>query len=47
VIAEGDLVALHVHAKTDKADRGRAIVVEHWDVIQDIPEKSVNQNTMF
>ena len=22
-------------------------IVEHWDVIQDIPEKAENQNTMF
>lgn len=57
VIAEGDLVVLHVHSKRDAADRGRAIVdifkvengkiVEHWDVIQDVPEKSANDNTMF
>jgi predicted SnoaL-like aldol condensation-catalyzing enzyme len=57
VIAEGDLVAVHNHVKNGANDRGRAVVdifriengkvVEHWDVVQDVPEKSENNNTMF
>jgi predicted SnoaL-like aldol condensation-catalyzing enzyme len=57
VIADGDLVAVHFHAKTTPEDRGVAgvdlfrvengKVVEHWDVVQPIPEKSANDNTMF
>lgn len=57
VIAEGDLVALHVHSTRGDGTPGRAIVdifrlekgkvVEHWDVIQDIPAHSTNGNGMF
>lgn len=57
VIAEGDLVMLHVHSTRGDDTPGRAIVdifrvengkiVQHWDVIQDIPEKPVNSNGMF
>ncbi|MBN3860041.1 polyketide cyclase [Neisseriaceae bacterium PsAf] len=57
IIADNDLVVLHVHSMDNKQDRGQAIVdifrvknnkiVEHWDVIQAIPETSSNNNTMF
>ena len=57
VIAEGDLVMLHVHSTRGDDTPGRAIVdifriengkvVEHWDVIQDIPAKPANENGMF
>lgn len=57
VIAEGDLVVLHVHSTRGDDTPGRAIVdifriengkvVEHWDVIQDIPAQPANQNGMF
>jgi predicted SnoaL-like aldol condensation-catalyzing enzyme len=55
--ADGDYVILHVHSVREKGSRGRAIVdifkledgkiVEHWDVTQEIPEKSANGNGMF
>jgi predicted SnoaL-like aldol condensation-catalyzing enzyme len=55
--AEGDYVILHVHAVREPGTRGNAIVdifriengkvVEHWDVIQPVPEKAMNPNGMF
>ena len=57
VFADGDYVILHVHAVRVPGTRGSAIVdifklgdgkvVEHWDVIQEIPEKAANGNGMF
>lgn len=55
--ADGDFVILHVHAQDGPDDRGKAIVdifrlaqgkiVEHWDVIQPVPDKAANSNGMF
>ena len=57
IIADGNLVAVHSHAKFSADDRGLAIVdilrvdhckiAEHWDVAQSVPEKSANSNGMF
>jgi predicted SnoaL-like aldol condensation-catalyzing enzyme len=57
VFADGDYVILHVHRKRTPETHGDAIVdlfrledgkiVEHWDVIQPVPETSANTNTMF
>jgi predicted SnoaL-like aldol condensation-catalyzing enzyme len=57
VIAEGDLVVTHSLLKTSPEDRGTAAVdifrledgkvVEHWDVLQPVPESAANDNTMF
>ena len=58
VFADGDHVILHSHwhGLSDNT-RGEAVVdifrleggkvLEHWDVIQPIPETSTNANTMF
>jgi predicted SnoaL-like aldol condensation-catalyzing enzyme len=54
---DGNIVIVHSHVRAKPEDRGNAVVdifrfekgkiVEHWDVIQAIPEKSANSNTMF
>lgn len=55
--ADGDLVWLQVHSTNGSQDRGQALldifrvsngmIVEHWDIIQNIPEQAANNNTMF
>jgi len=55
VAADGDLVFLHV--RNNSGPKVRAIVdifriengkiVEHWDVIQEVPEKSANEHPLF
>lgn len=57
VIAEGEFVVTHSHVQQKPGDRGAAVVhifrfvngkiVELWDLGQQIPEKSPNQNGMF
>jgi predicted SnoaL-like aldol condensation-catalyzing enzyme len=57
IIAEGDLVVLHLHGKSGLHPFGESVidifriengkVVEHWDVIQPIPESADNANSMF
>jgi predicted SnoaL-like aldol condensation-catalyzing enzyme len=57
VYVDGNIVVVHSHVTRDANDRGSAVVdifriekgkvVEHWDVVQPIPEKSANTNTMF
>ena len=57
IFADGDYVIVHVHNVPTPGSRGNAIidifklengmVVEHWDVRQEIPEHSANSSTMF
>jgi len=56
-IAEGDFVMTHSLLKTSPSDRGTAAadifrledgkIVEHWDVVQPVPETAANDHPMF
>lgn len=55
IAADGDLVYLHVRSKMGnktvavvdifRIENGK--IAEHWDVIQEVPEKSANPHPMF
>lgn len=58
MIAEGDLVVLHSHFVPAPEARGLAVmdifrldangkIIEHWDVLQEVPETAKNDNSMF
>ena len=57
IFAEGDHVVAHVHGIRVPGRLGTAIVdvfrledgkiIEHWDVMQPIPDVAMNQNGMF
>jgi predicted SnoaL-like aldol condensation-catalyzing enzyme len=57
VLVDGDLAAVHLHGRPSPDDPGGAVVdlfrlengkiVEHWDVLQPMPETSVNPHPMF
>ena len=57
IIASDDIVAVHYHSQANPEDPGFAVVdifrvddcrlVEHWDVVQAVPEQAENDNTMF
>jgi predicted SnoaL-like aldol condensation-catalyzing enzyme len=54
---DGDHVIVHVHVVRFPGDPGLAVIdifrveddaiVEHWDVLQEVPVKPVNPNPMF
>lgn len=57
IVAEGDHVVVHCHATRPDDERGAAVVdiwrladgqvIEHWDVVQPVPEPSTVPNGMF
>jgi predicted SnoaL-like aldol condensation-catalyzing enzyme len=57
VLVDGDLAAIYLNGKLSAKTLGVAVVdlyrieegkiVEHWDVLQSVPNESANNNSMF
>lgn len=57
IVVDGDLAVIHLFGQGDPATRGAAVadiyrlkdgkIVEHWDILQPMPEKSANPHPMF
>jgi predicted SnoaL-like aldol condensation-catalyzing enzyme len=57
LFVDGDYVIAHVHVIINPGERGNAVVdifriaegriAEHWDVAQEVPGTSANENGMF
>lgn len=57
ILVDGDLAMIHLFGRGDPATRGAAVadiyrlkdgkIVEHWDILQPMPEKSANPHPMF
>ncbi|MFO1402738.1 MAG: nuclear transport factor 2 family protein [Steroidobacteraceae bacterium] len=57
VLVDGDMAVVHLFARPDAQARGAAVadffrlangkIVEHWDVLQDVPAKAANAHPMF
>ena len=57
IIVDGDLAVIHLFGRGDSNTRGAAVcdiyrlengkIVEHWDVIQPVPESARNPHPLF
>jgi predicted SnoaL-like aldol condensation-catalyzing enzyme len=57
IIVDGDMAVIHLFGRGDPATRGAAVadiyrlskgkIVEHWDILQPMPETSANPHPMF
>jgi predicted SnoaL-like aldol condensation-catalyzing enzyme len=57
IVADGDLVVLHIKTKSFTSVRDASLIdifrvkdgkiVEHWDIMQEVPEKAANAHPMF
>jgi predicted SnoaL-like aldol condensation-catalyzing enzyme len=57
ILVDGDLALIHLHGRMNQHTPGGAVadifrlengkIVEHWDVLQAVPENAVNPHPMF
>lgn len=57
IVVDGDMAVIHLFGQGDPATKGAAVadiyrlkdgkIVEHWDILQPMPDKSANPHPMF